>query len=147
MPCVRGFFTWRRGISRCWAVRCWRGSQKSSARLAKTETYLDLEEVLWWAIDLFEALLARVWHCLHGCGFLEARACVLSVIGVLVLGMKVRSFNCDFGGLSEGRVIDQVSEHRKSLLCTFLLRRWGQSRACWPAQVPHATIISSFALH
>jgi hypothetical protein len=52
------------------------------------ETYLDLEEVLWWAIDLFEALLARVWHCLHGCGSLEARACVLFAIGVLVLGIK-----------------------------------------------------------
>lgn len=50
--------------------------------------HLDLEEVLWWAIDLFEALLARVWHCLHGCGSLEARACVLFAIGVLVLGIK-----------------------------------------------------------
>jgi len=24
-----------------------------------------LQEVLWWAIDLLEALLARIWHCLH----------------------------------------------------------------------------------
>ena len=54
-------------------MRCWRGSKKSNARLAKSKTYLNLEEVLWWAIDLFEALLARVWHCLHGCGFLIAR--------------------------------------------------------------------------
>lgn len=27
--------------------------------------YFDLEEVLWWAVDFFEALLAGVGHCLH----------------------------------------------------------------------------------
>jgi hypothetical protein len=54
----------------------------------KTGAYLDLEEVLWWAIDLFEALLARVWHGLHGCGSLEARAYVLFAVDILVLGMK-----------------------------------------------------------
>ena len=31
-------------------------------------TYLYLEEVLRWAIYLFEALLARIWHSLHDCG-------------------------------------------------------------------------------
>ncbi len=28
--------------------------------------YFYLEEVLWWAVDLFEALLARIRHGLHG---------------------------------------------------------------------------------
>lgn len=26
---------------------------------------LNLEEVLWWAVDLLEALLTRIWHSLH----------------------------------------------------------------------------------
>jgi hypothetical protein len=30
-------------------------------------TYFYLEEVLRRAIDLFEALLARIWHGLHSC--------------------------------------------------------------------------------
>lgn len=70
-------------------VRAGGGDPWPSARLEEWGAHLDLQEVLWRAIDLFEALLARVWHCLHGCGCLEARACVLFAIGVLLLGMKV----------------------------------------------------------
>jgi len=33
----------------------------------KSKSYFYLQEVLWRAIDLFEALLARIWHCLHDC--------------------------------------------------------------------------------
>lgn len=40
--------------------------------------YFNLEEVLWWAIDLFEALLARVWHCLHRCAVLVGASLVSS---------------------------------------------------------------------
>ena len=43
------------------------GSPQSGARLEKKGAYFDLEEVLWRAIDLLEALLARIWHGLHGC--------------------------------------------------------------------------------
>ncbi len=32
------------------------------------ETHFDFKEVFWWAVDLFETLLAGVWHCLHLCG-------------------------------------------------------------------------------
>jgi len=31
--------------------------------------YFYLEEVLGGPVDFFEALLARIWHGLHGCGF------------------------------------------------------------------------------
>jgi hypothetical protein len=54
-------------------VRAGGGDPWPSARLEEWGAHLDLQEVLWRAIDLFEALLARVWHCLHGCGFLIAR--------------------------------------------------------------------------
>ena len=32
-------------------------------------SYLDLEEVFWWTVDLLKGLLARIWHSLHfgGC--------------------------------------------------------------------------------
>lgn len=34
-------------------------------RIVRRDTYLDLKEVLWLAVDLLEALLTRIWHGLH----------------------------------------------------------------------------------
>jgi hypothetical protein len=45
-------------------VRGERGHGKGSVDV---ETYLYLQKVLGWAVDLLEALLARIWHRLHDC--------------------------------------------------------------------------------
>lgn len=34
----------------------------------RKRAYFYFEEVFWRSVDLFEALLARIWHCLHDCG-------------------------------------------------------------------------------
>ena len=38
----------------------------------EAEAHLYLQEILRRAIDLLEALLARIWHCLHDCGYFLA---------------------------------------------------------------------------
>jgi hypothetical protein len=43
------------------------GRKGGDGRVEGDVMYLYLEEVLGWAVDLLEALLARIWHGLHGC--------------------------------------------------------------------------------
>jgi hypothetical protein len=48
----------------------------------KEWTYFYLEEVLGRAVDLFEALLARIWHGLHDCkGWAQGAQTGIGVVG------------------------------------------------------------------
>lgn len=60
---------------------------------AESEAYLYLQEVLWRAIDLFEALLSRIWHCLHDCDW-----------------WRKASFSLERGLLTSSRYMKKISE-------------------------------------
>lgn len=112
------------GEGRKSAVRC---------RAGGLGAHLNFEEVLWRAIDLFEALLARIWHCLHRCGSLVARAlsflqsvslsCILRGEASTVI-WRIVERSCDRAGLRNKERCDT----RKSLNANALssLRGAGQ---------------------
>lgn len=59
---------------------CWASAMKKSEVIVKIAAYLDLKEVLRLAIDLLEALLARIWHGLHCNGSIGALRATLTYV-------------------------------------------------------------------
>lgn len=49
-------------------------ARNALGEMVARDTDLYLEEILRRAIDLLEALLARIWHCLHRCDVVEVMA-------------------------------------------------------------------------
>ncbi len=88
----------------------------------KRGAYFYFQEVLRRTIDLLEALLARIWHCLHVCGIWVAQSPSLSIVdslAYLLCRVKVgRKSDINLLDASEdwlvGRVIYEVSDTYKS---------------------------------
>lgn len=87
------------------------------------QIYLYLEKILRWSIDLFKALLSRVWHCLHDCGAVARSLVVVFLVLLLsptvmkccsALVAKRTRWSCEFRSQKESMISNRDLVRRRN---------------------------------